>query len=78
MPRVFRLYIISGLIGFFVSAVFVAMIIGFNVGNLQHLIFTSDIGVIAVLAFWVLNGIVFSGAQFAFSLSQLAEHADDT
>ncbi|MDW3222434.1 MAG: hypothetical protein R8G34_06020 [Paracoccaceae bacterium] len=76
MPRIFRLYISSAIIGFAVSAVFVAMIIGFNVVNLRHLIFTSDIGVLATLAFWILNGIVFSGVQFAYSMAQLAKKSD--
>ncbi|WP_299630979.1 hypothetical protein [uncultured Roseobacter sp.] len=76
MPRVMRLYIISGLTGFGVAAVFVAMIIAFNVANLRHLIFTSDIGVMATIAFWILNGIVFSGVQFAYAVTQLAKRTD--
>lgn len=76
MPRVVRLYIQSAIIGFAVSAIFVAMIIGLNVANLRHLIFTSDIGVVATLVFWILNGIVFSGVQFAYSIAQLAKQSD--
>lgn len=76
MPRVIRLYIKSALIGFFVAGVFVALIIGFNVANLGHLILTSDIGIMATIAFWVLNGIVFSGVQFAFSVTQMAGKTD--
>jgi hypothetical protein len=78
MPRVFRLYLASAAIGFCVAAVFVGLVIAFNVANLRHLIFTSDIGVMATVAFWVLNGIVFSGVQFGFSVMQLAgTHAAD-
>lgn len=76
MPRVFRLYLISAIVGFVVSGCFVALIIAFNVANLRHLFFTSEVGVIAVLGFWILNGIVFSGVQFAFSITQLAEESD--
>ncbi len=72
MPRVFRLYLVSAAIGFGVAAVFVGLVIAFNVANLRHLIFTSDIGFMATVAFWILNGIVFSGVQFGFSVMQMA------
>ncbi|MEM9575931.1 MAG: hypothetical protein AAF999_02830 [Pseudomonadota bacterium] len=71
MPRVFRLYLISALNGFGISLAFVALILVFNVANLRHLVGTSDIGVMATVAFWVLNGIVFSGVQFAWALAQM-------
>ena len=70
MPRVFRMYLLSALNGFGISLAFVALILVLNVANLRHLVLTSDVGVIATVAFWVLNGIVFSGVQFAWSLSQ--------
>lgn len=73
MPKVFRLYLVSALNGFGIALAFVAMILVFNVGNLRHLVGTSDIGVLATVAFWILNGIVFSGVQFAWSLSQMVE-----
>ena len=77
MPRIFRLYLLSALNGFGIALAFVALILIFNVANLRHLILTSDIGVMATVAFWVLNGIVFSGVQFALALSQMvrAENA---
>lgn len=77
MPRVFRLYLLSALNGFGISLAFVAMILVFNVANLRHLVSTSDIGVLATVAFWILNGIVFSGVQFAWALNQMvrAENA---
>ncbi len=71
MPRVVRLYNLSALNAFGASLVFVALILVLNVGNLRHLILTADIGVMATVAFWILNGIVFSGAQFAWTLSQI-------
>jgi hypothetical protein len=76
MPRVFKLYIRSAIIGFAVAGVFVGLVIGFNVANLRHLILTSDIGVMATIAFWILNGIVFSGVQFGFAVMQMAEKSD--
>ena len=79
MPRVVKLYMTSALNGFGISLVFAALILVFNVANLRHLVGTSDVGVIAMVAFWVLNGIVFSGVQFAFALAQIvrAENAAD-
>ena len=71
LPRIFRLYLLSALNGFGISLGFVALILTFNVANLRHLVETSDIGVMATVAFWILNGIVFSGVQFAFALSQM-------
>lgn len=71
MPRVFKLYLMSALNGFGISLAFVALILAFNVVNLRHLVGTSDIGVLATVAFWILNGIVFSGVQFAWALSQM-------
>lgn len=71
MPRIFRLYLVSALNGFAISLAFVALILIFNIANLRHLIGTSDVGVIAAIAFWILNGIVFSGVQFAWALSQM-------
>lgn len=67
----------SALNGFGISLAFVALVLVFNVGNLRHLVGTSDVGVMATVAFWVLNGIIFSGVQFAFSLAQIvrAENA---
>ncbi|MFK7764489.1 MAG: hypothetical protein AB8B62_14615 [Roseobacter sp.] len=71
MPRIFRLYLVSALNGFAIALGFVALILVFNVANLRHLIGTSDVGAIAAVAFWILNGIVFSGVQFAWALSQM-------
>ena len=71
MPRVFRLYLVSALNGFGIALAFVALLLVFNVANLRHLVGTSDIGVMATVAFWILNGIVFSGVQFALALSQM-------
>ena len=71
LPKVFKLYLVSALNGFGISLAFVAAILLFNVANLRHLVGTSDVGVMATVAFWVLNGIVFSGVQFAFALSQM-------
>ncbi len=80
MPRVVRLYIKSALTGFAVAGAFVALVLWLNVANLGHLVATSDVAVMAVVVFWVLNGIVFSGVQFAWAITAVAaqDDADDT
>ena len=77
MPKLIRFYIIHCVIGFFVAALFTAGIFWFNVANLWHLVSTSDIGVMAIIVFWVLNGIVFAGVQFAVAIMLLAENDDE-
>ena len=76
MPKLVRLYIIQVLIGFALSAVFVALLLWQNVANLGHLVLTSDIGWLAVLMLFVFNGLVFAGVQFSISVMRMGE--DDT
>lgn len=71
MPRLVRLYIHQVLIGFGLSAVFVTALLYTNVGNLWHLISTSDIGWIAVAMLFMFNGIVFAGVQFAIAVMRM-------
>ncbi len=73
MPILIRFYIKNCIIGFILAAAFTRAILWFNVGNLGHLISTSDIGLMAVIVFWVLNGIVFAGVQFAVAVMLMAE-----
>lgn len=73
MPIIVRFYIKHCIIGFTVSAVFIATLLWFNVANLWHLISTSDIGVMALVVFWVLNGIVFAGVQTGVAVMLMAE-----
>ena len=76
MPRLVRLYITQVLIGFGLSAVFVTALLYTNLGNLWHLISTSDIGWIAVVMLFMFNGIVFAGVQFAIAVMRMEQ--DDT
>lgn len=78
MPELIRLYIRHVAIGFGIAAAFVAGLLYLNIGNLWHLVSTSDIGVLAVVMMVVFNGIVFSGAQFAFAVMGLAHRDDDS
>ena len=68
MPQLVRLYIRQVLIGFALSAVFVALLLWQNVANLGHLVMTSDIGWLAVLMLFVFNGLVFAGVQFSITI----------
>ncbi|MGC1495913.1 MAG: hypothetical protein WA790_08890 [Sulfitobacter sp.] len=76
MPTIFRFYIRHCLIGFAISGVFTGLLMYFNVANLWHLISTSDIGFMALTVFWVLNGIVFAGAQTAVAVLLMTEPED--
>lgn len=77
MPPVFRFYLTHCAIGFAVAAVFVGGILYFNVANLWNLISGSDIGLMALVVFWVLNGIVFGGVQTAVAVMLMADKDDD-
>ena len=73
MPDLVRLYIRHVLIGWVLSALFTALLLGLNVGNLWHLVRSSDMGLIAVTMLVVFNAIVFSGVQFAIAVMGMAE-----
>ena len=77
MPKLVRLYLVNIAIGFGLAAVFVAMILWFNIGNLWHLVTHSDKGWLAVLILWVANGIVFAGVQFAIAVMRMKDDDDD-
>jgi hypothetical protein len=77
MPKIFKFYFLHCAIGFAVSAIFVGALLYFNIANLWHLISTSDIGMMALFVFWVLNGIVFAGVQTAVAVMLMAEKDDD-
>ncbi|WP_299874195.1 hypothetical protein [uncultured Sulfitobacter sp.] len=77
MPTIVRFYIKHCVIGFGISALFIGGLLYYNVLNLWHLISTSDIGLMALVVFWVLNGIVFAGAQMAVAVMLLAEDDED-
>lgn len=73
MPKLVRLYIRQVLLGFALSAVFVALLLWQNVANLGHLVTTSDKGWLAVLMLFVFNGLVFAGVQFSITIMRMAE-----
>ncbi|WP_037307646.1 hypothetical protein [Ruegeria halocynthiae] len=73
MPKLIRLYIRQVALGFVISAVFVGILLVLNVANLHDLITGSDVGLIALLMIWFMNGIVFAGVQFAYAIMSMAE-----
>jgi hypothetical protein len=74
MPTLIRLYIRQVLVGFGLSAVFVAMLLHLDVARLGQLVANSDVGGVAVIMLWVFNGIVFAGVQFAMSIMRLSDN----
>lgn len=77
MPIIVRFYIKHCIIGFTISAAFIAALLWFNVANLWHLISHSDIGLMALVVFWVLNGIVFAGVQTGVAVMLMTENDQD-
>jgi len=76
MPRLVRLYLVNIAAGFVLSAVFVGLILWFNVANLWHLVSTSPIGWVAVAMLFVFNALVFAGVQFAIMVMRIAAPED--
>jgi hypothetical protein len=76
MPKLIRLYVSSVAIGFALSAVFLGLLFWLDIAGLGGLVLASASGGVAALMLFVMNGIVFSGVQFAIAISRLAD--DDT
>lgn len=73
MPKLIKLYITNVAYGFALSAVFLALLLWADVAGIRHLIFSSDIGYIAVAMIFMMNGVVFASVQFAIAVMRLAE-----
>lgn len=76
-PDLIKLYVKSCVIGFVLSAVFLGLLMWFDVVGIGRLIFGSDIGLMAAVVFWILNGIVFAGVQFGIAVMSLGRDDDD-
>lgn len=77
MPDLIKLYIRSAAWGFVISAVFVGLLMWFNVMNLWTLVAGSSSGIIALVLLWVAHGIVFGAVQFAWAIMDMADDDDD-
>lgn len=75
MPHLVKLYIRQVIVGYGISAAFVALLMVFDVAQLWSLVSGSSVGWLALLMLWVFNGIVFAGVQFALALPK--GHGDD-
>ena len=73
MPKLVRLYIKNVLIGFVIAALFVALLITFDIAGLRHLLTSSPAGYLAIVMLWFANGIVFAGVQFAIAVMAMRE-----
>ena len=79
MPRLIRLYIQQIAIGFGAAAVFVVLLLGFDIAGLRHLVAVSSDGPLTIFLLWMFNGIVFAGVQFAIAIMGMSgdDHDDD-
>lgn len=77
IPDLIQLYIKSCAIGFVLSAIFVGLLLGFDIMGLGGLIARSDVGLLALVLIWFFNGIVFAGVQFAYAIMSMADDDDD-
>jgi hypothetical protein len=73
MPKLIALYIRSVAIGFGLSAAFLALMLWQDVAGLRHLIFGSDMGLVAAAMVFMFQGIVFAGVQFAIAVMSMAD-----
>ena len=72
-PQLVQLYIANVAIGVLLACAFTAMLVGFDVAHLRHLVFSSSGGWLAVLMMVVFNTVVFAGVQFAIAVMRMAE-----
>lgn len=73
MPQLVRLYIGQVLIGFGLSAIFVAGLLWADVARLRSLIMATQGGWMALFLLFFFNGLVFAGVQFAIKIMGMAE-----
>ncbi len=76
LPRLVRLYLRQIALGFALSAVFVGLLLGFDVANLRSLILATKGGWLAAFLLFFFNGLVFAGVQFAISIMRMADPDD--
>ena len=77
MPKLIALYIRSVAIGFGLSLAFLGLLLWQDIAGLRHLIFGSDMGLVAAAMVFVFQGIIFAGVQFGIAVMSLADK-DDT
>jgi hypothetical protein len=76
LPKLVKLYIRQVGVGFALSAVFVGLLLGFNVANLRGLMLSTQGGYVAAFMMFFFNGLVFAGVQFAITIMRMADKDD--
>ena len=76
-PNLMRLYLRHCAMGFALSAVFVGLVLWYDVAGLGHLVMASDVGLLAVFLLWFFNGTVFGSVQFAISIMLMQDSDND-
>lgn len=76
MPKLIRLYITHVIIGFAISAIFLAGMIWLDVANLRHLLLDSPSGWLAAFMIFMFQGSIFAGVQFGIAVMGMAEKDD--
>ena len=73
MPKLIKLYLRNIFFGFGLSAIFVGLLMYFNVANLWHLVSSSSMGWVAGVMLFMFNGIVFAGVQFGIAIMRMED-----
>ncbi|WP_322895137.1 MULTISPECIES: hypothetical protein [unclassified Yoonia] len=76
-PNLMQLYLRHCAVGFLAAAVFVAMLLFYDIAQLGSLVMNSDIGWLAVLLLWFFHGTIFGAVQFAVSIMLDAQDDDN-
>ena len=71
MTKLIKLYLRNIFFGFGLSAIFVGLLMYFNVANLWHLVSSSSMGWVAGVMLFMFNGIVFAGVQFGIAIMRM-------
>ena len=76
-PNPMQIYLRHCAVGFLAAAVFVAMLLFYDIARLGTLVAGSDIGWLAVFLLWFFHGTIFGGVQFAVSIMLDAQDDKD-
>jgi hypothetical protein len=73
MPERIRFIPRHAAIGAVIAFAFVAMLLGFNLANLRHLVLNSADGVLAVVMLYIFCTITFGSAQIGYRIMTLSD-----
>jgi hypothetical protein len=73
MPEHIRFILHHAAIGAVIAFAFVAMLLGFNLVNLRHLVLNSAEGVFAVVMLYIFCTITFGSAQIGYRIMTLSD-----